>query len=70
MARTVQQPKMTAGIGDIIESLKALRDAAGVLRSLPQSVELATLRGATGQEIVDLVKREISAFTTALTPGD
>lgn len=36
----------------------------------PQDVELATLRGASGQEIVDLVKREVATFNAALTPKE
>lgn len=70
MAKTNQQPRMTANIGDVIESLKALREAVATLRSLPQTVELAALRGSTAVEIADLVKREISAFNTALTPEE
>jgi len=65
-----QPPKVTANIGDIIESLKIVRDAHSNLRSLPSTIELAALRGSTPQQLADLVKTAISDFIDSITPEE
>ena len=68
MSKTKQPTQATAGIGDIIESLKVMRDAMSNLRSLPNEVEIARLRGSDPEALVRIVREGIEAYTLATTP--